>query len=320
MQWSGTATELRTILTERVCGLDDKGRLLKREPKGWPGDGRVLSSVLRRITPTLAELGVGVDFGWEGTGVARHRIVVVTRRDAEANAIRDAGADLEIAINSQLGTHGTHGTQDLAASSDSTKDDAVGDGDGDAADALSFSPEERELSVPCVPCVPEHEIIGVIPGRTKNDSVPCVPSRSVPPASLSDQPYGIPSAALRARAIGARVERSFWSQPDDEYPRGHQLVVEVETELGRAVFVRDVNVVFPDQTIALLSQFGGDQQVDGSYVLQPVDLSVQVCRRVIFGIGDVFEVVAVSLAAQPRLDETLAPAHASAPSLEGAAA
>jgi hypothetical protein len=51
-----------------------------------------------------------------------------------------------------------------------------------------------------------------------------------------------------------------------------------------------------------------------------VDLSVQVCRRVIFGIGDVFEVVAVSLAAQPRLDETLAPAHASAPSLEGAAA
>jgi hypothetical protein len=128
------------------------------------------------------------------------------------------------------------------------------------------------------------------------------------------------SHPLRARAIGARVERSFWSQPDDEYPRGHQLVVEVETELGRAVFVRDVNVVFPDQTIALLSQFGGDQQVDGSYVLQPVDLSVQVCRRVIFGIGDVFEVVAVSLAAQPRLDETLAPAHASAPSLEGAAA
>ena len=184
----------------------------------------------------------------------------------------------------------------------------------------SLSPsyvEGRPIIVPIVPIVPASEKqAGTM---DTSGGLGSVPHRSAPSPRADDR-YGVLSHPLRARAIGARVERSFWSQPDDEYPRGHQLVVEVETELGRAVFVRDVNVVFPDQTIALLSQFGGDQQVDGSYVLQPVDLSVQVCRRVIFGIGDVFEVVAVSLAAQPRLDETLAPAHASAPSLEGAAA
>ncbi|MFI5302312.1 MAG: hypothetical protein ACHREM_29825, partial [Polyangiales bacterium] len=57
MKWSGTATELRTILTDRVCGTDDKGRLVKREPKFWPSDARGLSSALRRLAPTLAAMG-----------------------------------------------------------------------------------------------------------------------------------------------------------------------------------------------------------------------------------------------------------------------
>ena len=135
-----------------------------------------------------------------------------------------------------------------------------------------------------------------------------------------DETYGVLSQPLRAHAVAARIEQSVFCRPEDEYPYGWQIVVEVETEVGRAYFVRHMNPIEPDQTLAQLVAFGGERQVDGRYMLHPVDLSVQVCRRVIFGIGDVFEVVAVSLAAQPRLDETLAPAHASAPSLEGAAA
>lgn len=345
MKWSGTATNLRDILTERVCGLDDKGRLLKREPKGWPADAKGLGSALRRLAPTLSDLGVEIEFGSEGTGKAKQRIVRVTKRDAEASESWDATVDREIAEKMALGTHGTHGTQNSTASFGSASEHEERGSVSTAGGAsLSLFPQEREASVPSVPSVPSTGFIEQDAGRKPQPSVPSVPRVSVPRASHAlaaprgpsvegewssaldlspsaaaepfggatfetdsagshsrrsasepDLPYGVLSAPLRARAVGARAEPSAFCEPGGEYPHGWQLVIEVETEAGPAVYVQPLHPIFSDKTLEQVTRFGGEKQADGSYILHPAELVVQVCRHMILGIGDVLEVATVDM-------------------------
>ena len=90
--WEGTPTALHDLLTERVCGVDDKGRLLKRVPKGWPADPPRLGSALRRLVPTLRACGIAVSFD----EIARPRTVRVARggvAEVSAPGARTAAAD-----------------------------------------------------------------------------------------------------------------------------------------------------------------------------------------------------------------------------------
>jgi hypothetical protein len=349
--WPATPQGLRSVLRRLSKTLTRAGFVFDWPTTGGRG-GRVLtvtrgaiegSGATERTDVPAGPIGIGLDDGtdWDTVLAADFEAPTSDRREdardgvapvveassstANAGTMPERSGTMPSSKASHRSVDKTRGRNDGNDGNDvlpllekEEMEKVGGEGEGDGIRSLSGSQIESTPNVvPIVPIVPASEKqAGTM---DTSGGLGSVPDRSAPSPRADDR-YGVASAPLRARAIGARVERSFWSQPEDEYPHGHQLVVDVETELGRAVFVRDVNMVFPDQTIALLSQFGGDRQVDGSYVLQPVDLSVQVCRRVIFGIGDVFEVVAVSLAAQPRLDETLAPAHASAPSLEGAAA
>ncbi|MFI5299139.1 MAG: hypothetical protein ACHREM_13665 [Polyangiales bacterium] len=124
-------------------------------------------------------MGADIDFVTEGSGLSKHRAVVVTKRDAGANAAWDANLDLEFTENWSTGTLGTLGTQKFATSSGSPNNIAI---DIPGVDALSLSPLERERSVPSVPCVPAPEILEQNVGRNIEASVPCVPAASVPPA------------------------------------------------------------------------------------------------------------------------------------------
>jgi hypothetical protein len=94
------------------------------------------------------------------------------------------------------------------------------------------------------------------------------------------------------------VEPSVFARPDSVYPQDWQLVVEVDTEAGRAVFVQPLHPIFTDRTLEQLTLFGGERQADGSYVLRPVALVVRVRRRFIIGFGDVLEVATADVVRQ----------------------
>ena len=50
-------------LTDEVCDVDDRGKRIRRPPKGWPETGRALRAAMDRLRATLGELGVTIDFG-----------------------------------------------------------------------------------------------------------------------------------------------------------------------------------------------------------------------------------------------------------------
>jgi hypothetical protein len=65
----GTATQLLQVLTDKVT--DDV-----RRRRGWPGNGRALSSALRRLAPNLRGIGIDVVFlGQEGPSRVRSMLV-----------------------------------------------------------------------------------------------------------------------------------------------------------------------------------------------------------------------------------------------------
>jgi hypothetical protein len=83
---------------------------------------------------------------------------------------------------------------------------------------------------------------------------------------------------------------------DDPYPMNWQVVVDLETELGPAIFVQTLGILYPPaDSLRSLTSFGGELQPDGTWAIHPVDLIVQVCRRRIWPFGDVREVVAASV-------------------------
>jgi hypothetical protein len=68
--WTGTATDL---MTELGTNLGEAAQ--KRED--WPKSVRGLSGVLRRLAPNLRAVGIDVQFGVEGRGRNKRRIIVV---------------------------------------------------------------------------------------------------------------------------------------------------------------------------------------------------------------------------------------------------
>ena len=64
------------------------------------------------------------------------------------------------------------------------------------------------------------------------------------------------------------------------------------------MYVQYLHPIFPEQTLAQLTQFGGRPQPDGTYVLHPVNLHVRACRRVVFGYGDVLAVETANIIEQ----------------------
>ena len=77
--WMGTASEL----LEQIAPLD-------RPPKGWPESGRALSGRLRRMAPSLEQVGVLVRF--DRSGHARERRITVAAATGHADANADANA------------------------------------------------------------------------------------------------------------------------------------------------------------------------------------------------------------------------------------
>jgi len=73
--WMGTASEL----LEQIAPLD-------RPPKGWPESGRALSGRLRRMAPSLEQVGVLVRFDRSGHARERRIIVAAATGHADANA------------------------------------------------------------------------------------------------------------------------------------------------------------------------------------------------------------------------------------------
>lgn len=72
LPWRGTAGALLAAIepaTDRV-----------RHLKGWPASGRTLSNMLRRLTPSLRQVGIDVDFSREG-GTGR-RIIEIRKNSA----------------------------------------------------------------------------------------------------------------------------------------------------------------------------------------------------------------------------------------------
>jgi hypothetical protein len=70
--WQGTSTELLEELSSRV------GEKISRQ-KSWPTNARALGGVVKRLSPTLSEFGVEVQFGYDGRGSQKQRIITVTR-------------------------------------------------------------------------------------------------------------------------------------------------------------------------------------------------------------------------------------------------
>jgi hypothetical protein len=65
----GTATQLLQVLTDKVTDT-------VRRRRGWPGNGRALSSALRRLAPSLRAIGIEIIFlGQEGP--SRTRLILV---------------------------------------------------------------------------------------------------------------------------------------------------------------------------------------------------------------------------------------------------
>lgn len=66
--WSGSASELR----QQLLVLADAS---ERDGRSWPRTPRVLGSQLRRLAPNLRQEGINVDFGHEGSGNDRKRVI-----------------------------------------------------------------------------------------------------------------------------------------------------------------------------------------------------------------------------------------------------
>jgi hypothetical protein len=68
--WTGTASELLTLLTDRVPELQ-RGR-------DWPSSPRALSCRLRRIAPDLRRLGVAMEFDLKSPARNRDRLLSIS--------------------------------------------------------------------------------------------------------------------------------------------------------------------------------------------------------------------------------------------------
>jgi hypothetical protein len=73
-QWEGTATDLLAQLTQQA---GDRAR-----DRGWPGTGRALAGMLRRLAPTLRRAGLAVEFA----RVARQRLIRLTATPEESRS------------------------------------------------------------------------------------------------------------------------------------------------------------------------------------------------------------------------------------------
>lgn len=71
-EWTGTATELLERLNTRV------GDTMQRQ-KGWPKNGRSLSSTLMRFAPNLRAVGINVERGEEGSGKWKRRFLRIRK-------------------------------------------------------------------------------------------------------------------------------------------------------------------------------------------------------------------------------------------------
>jgi hypothetical protein len=70
--WKGTSTELLHALTELVDENVSRS-------KSWPVNARTLSGLVKRLAPTFREFGVQIEFGNEGRGSRKQKIIEVTR-------------------------------------------------------------------------------------------------------------------------------------------------------------------------------------------------------------------------------------------------
>jgi hypothetical protein len=313
--WTGTTEELLDALAAaHEARIPETGGATKKLPKDWPQKARGLASELRKAAKTLTRSGF--TFDWPKKGGRAGRILTVTR---QAQPDADVAAAPPSAVETPSGTiSGTVGTISPESGVDRSIEKNQGGNDrNDWNDLFLLLEEEKNTrvvgerergqghvlvrdtvedvqdTVPIVPIVPTSEKqAGTIDPR---GSVRSFPDR---PASPPDLPPGVLSAPLLARAVGAGVEPSVFARPDSVYPQDWQLVVEVDTEAGRAVFVQPLHPIFTDRTLEQLTLFGGERQADGSYVLRPVALVVRVRRRFIIGFGDVLEVATADVVRQ----------------------
>jgi len=117
--WKGTATEL----LETLGGIASEAL---RRAKGWPSSPRLLSGALRRVVPSLREVGILVDFPDEkALGAARRQILIRTDPEFSVptvppvpvvprNAQERSGNDAQ----TRVGTDGNDGNGEMPTSSD----------------------------------------------------------------------------------------------------------------------------------------------------------------------------------------------------------
>jgi hypothetical protein len=154
-EWSGTAAELLEALTARAGGTAARSR-------EWPKSARSLSGRLRRLAPNLRAAGITVDFGKDGRGGGRRRVITIARAEegrkqpsppsppppGPENAGGNAdGGDANNAVGAQVGTAGARlpsPTEALDSSGEAVAGGAGDGGDG-RAQASSEPPPEREV-------------------------------------------------------------------------------------------------------------------------------------------------------------------------------
>lgn len=106
--WAGTPSELHAKLETRATDQE-------KHAKGWPKTARPLSGLLRRLAPNLRAAGAHIEFGHEGRGEDKRRIIEVFRSgDAKQPGGDATGTQAAHRVEAEkhgLGTRGTLGTQ-----------------------------------------------------------------------------------------------------------------------------------------------------------------------------------------------------------------